>query len=234
MYAAWETDEIIGYELWRNIGLALAAIFTVVIILLANIRISLMVFLTVVLTLVDIVGFLHFWGITIDILSAVNIVLAIGLCVDYAVHIAHAFLISEGTRQERANNSVRTIGMAVLNGGITTFLALAFCSISSAHVFQTFFKVFSLTVIFGLFHGLVLLPVLLSIMGPKSSSSRSSDASSIATQSCSVSASSRAESPARVLGVYNMTFDNNSEDFKDKQTDKDNTVLDANWVNVNL
>lgn len=96
VYAAWETDEIIGYELWRNIGLALAAIFTVVIILLANIRISLMVFLTVVLTLVDIVGFLHWWNITIDIISCVNIVLAVGLCVDYSVHIGHAFIVASG------------------------------------------------------------------------------------------------------------------------------------------
>ena len=143
IYAAWETDEIIGFELWRNIGLAMAAVALVTLVLLANIRICVYVICIVVITLTDIVGFLHFWGITIDILSAVNIVLAIGLCVDYAVHIAHAFLISEGSRQERATNCVKTIGMAVLNGGVTTFLALFFCSFSSAHVFQTFFKVSS-------------------------------------------------------------------------------------------
>merc|ERR1712211_58419 len=134
--------------------------------LLGNIFVVLLVLGMVIITLVDIVDLLHFWGITIDILSAVNIVLAIGLCVDYAVHIAHAFLYSEGTRQERANNSIRLIGMAVLNGGITTFLALFFCSFSSAHVFITFFKVFLLTVLFGLYHGLILLPVLLSLCGP--------------------------------------------------------------------
>ena len=54
-------------------------------------------------------------------------------------------------------------------------------------------QVFCLTVIFGLFHGLVLLPVLLSVLGP----SASPDTGSIATQSCSVSSSSsRSESPA--------------------------------------
>ena len=54
-------------------------------------------------------------------------------------------------------------------------------------------QVFCLTVIFGLFHGLVLLPVLLSMLGP----SASQDTGSIATQSCSVSSSSsRSESPA--------------------------------------
>ena len=74
----------------------MAAIFIVVLVLLANLSICIMVLLTVIFTLVDIVGFLHFWNITIDIISCVNIVLAIGLCVDYSVHIGHAFLVARG------------------------------------------------------------------------------------------------------------------------------------------
>ena len=142
VYAAWETDEIIGQELWRNIGLALAAIFSVIVILLANFRISLMVFLTVVLTLVDIVGFLHFWDITIDIISCVNIVLAVGLCVDYSVHIGHAFLVSRGSSGQRTASALATIGSAVFNGGLTTFLALVLLGLSTSHVFISFFKVY--------------------------------------------------------------------------------------------
>merc|ERR1719237_1620201 len=168
IYAAWETDEIIGFELWRNIGLAMACVFTVIVILLANLKISMMVFLTVVLTLVDIVGFLHFWDITIDIISCVNIVLAIGLCVDYSVHIGLAFMVAKGSRQERALSAVTSMGPAVFNGGFTTFLALTLCSLSYSHVFITFFKVFLLTVSFGLFHGLVLFPVVLALIGPTS------------------------------------------------------------------
>ena len=58
------------------------------------------------------------------------------------------------------------IGPAVFNGGMTTFLALVLLGASTSHVFVTFFKVFVLTVVFGLLHGLVLLPVLLSLFGP--------------------------------------------------------------------
>merc|ERR1712128_314921 len=134
----------------------------------------------------DIVGFLHFWDITIDIISCVNIVLAIGLCVDYSVHIGHAYLVSEsGGREERARQAVASIGPAVFNGGFTTFLALVLLGASSSHVFQSFFKVFVLTVLFGLFHGLLLFPVLLSLLGPiKSPSppqSQSSDSDSTDT-----------------------------------------------------
>ena len=37
-YAAWETDEIIGEELWRNVVLAMACVTSVVLLLLANLR----------------------------------------------------------------------------------------------------------------------------------------------------------------------------------------------------
>merc|ERR1711902_407716 len=179
VYSAWETDEIIGFELMRNLLLSILCVAIITTLLLGNIFVVILTLIMVITTLVDIVGFLHFWGITIDILSAVNIVLAIGLCVDYAVHIAHAYLMSPGSRQDRATNAVKLIGAAVINGGTTTFLALLFCGLSSSHVYQTFFKVFCLTVVFGLFHGLVLLPVVLSILGPEhTTTSSSSDLSS--------------------------------------------------------
>ena len=40
IYAAWETDEIIGEELWRNVLLAMACVTAVVLLLLANFRCS--------------------------------------------------------------------------------------------------------------------------------------------------------------------------------------------------
>ena len=33
---------------------------------------------------VDLCGYMHFWGLTIDVVSAVNVIIAIGLCVDYS------------------------------------------------------------------------------------------------------------------------------------------------------
>ena len=53
MYAAWETDEVIGFELWRNLGLALVCVFVITLMLLANIPICMMVLLCVALTLVS-------------------------------------------------------------------------------------------------------------------------------------------------------------------------------------
>ena len=61
------------------------------------------------------------------------------------------------------------IGPAMLSGGLSTFVAFMLLSMSKSIVFISFFKIFFLVVVFGLFHGLLFLPVILSIIGPPSS-----------------------------------------------------------------
>ena len=50
------------------------------------------------------------------------------------------FLSFPGTKEERAVNSLKSMGPAIINGGITTFLALVLLGFSQSHVFITFFK----------------------------------------------------------------------------------------------
>ena len=45
-------------------------------------------------------GYMHFWDLTIDVVTTIQLIIAIGLTVDYSAHIAHAFMSSrKGTRQ---------------------------------------------------------------------------------------------------------------------------------------
>ena len=62
--------------------------------------------------------------------------------------------------------SLVKIAPAVTNGGMTTFLSVIMLCGSQSHVFITFWKIFCLTVVFGLFHGVILLPVILCYLGP--------------------------------------------------------------------
>ena len=167
-YAAWETDEVISLEVYRNIALALVAVFFTTLVFICNFRGAVIIIFCVLLTLVDVGGFLHFWGITIDTVSCNNLVIAIGLCVDYSVHITHRFLSEPGTRNERMLATMQNMGPAVFNGGFSTFLAFILLAGSRSHVFSSFFKIFFLVVTFGLFHGLIFLPVILSMVGPSS------------------------------------------------------------------
>ena len=47
---------------------------------------------------VNITGTMHFWGLTIDTVSTICLVLAVGLSVDYASHVGHTFMIIPGLR----------------------------------------------------------------------------------------------------------------------------------------
>ena len=89
-------------------------------------------------------------------------------------------------------STLKSIGPAVFNGGISTMIGISMLITSESHVFISYFKVnsqapqlffkrvylfrcfidlftlqiFFLMILFGLYHGLVVLPVLLSLIGP--------------------------------------------------------------------
>jgi Niemann-Pick C1 protein len=165
VYISWETDRIIGSELWRNMGLCLVCVFLITLVMLADIKICFMVMTCVLFTMVAVTGGLYFWNQAIDAFVCIHLVICIGLCVDYSAHVAHAFIVAEGTSVERSAYGFTEMGSAIFHGGTTTFVALSFLGLSESMIFVVFFKVFILTVIVGLFHGLIYLPVVLAVFG---------------------------------------------------------------------
>ncbi|CAG0893066.1 unnamed protein product [Darwinula stevensoni] len=165
-YGTWETNGIIRWELYRNLGLAMICVLVTVLVLIADLLASFYVLVCVLFTLVDLLGLMYWWGLTIDTVSCVIVVLAIGLSVDYSAHVAHTFMVCRGTKGHRARETLLRIGTPVFHGGFSTFLAFLLLAPSQSHVFRTFFRIFFGVVLFGLYQGLVFLPVLLSFIGP--------------------------------------------------------------------
>ncbi|GAB1864647.1 Patched domain-containing protein 3 [Camponotus japonicus] len=165
-YITWASNRIIGEELIRNLSLEIVAVGVVTLVLLRNLITSFWVICCVFFTLIDLLGSMYFLGLTVEISSTIMILLCAGLAVDYASHIGLEFIRSSGSKQERALTTLSVIGPAVLNGGLSTFIAFVLLGFSKAYVFMTFFKLFTSVVLFGLFHGLVFLPVILSLAGP--------------------------------------------------------------------
>ena len=69
-------------------------------------------------------------------------------------------------RTRRVAQTFTKIGPAVLNGGMSTLLAFILLSTSESYVCLSFFKIFFLICVFGLYHGLIALPVILAVAGP--------------------------------------------------------------------
>jgi len=166
-FLTWETFRIIKHEMTMSITLCLAAVFVITLGLIAHPLTSGLVFLCVLMTTIDILGCMNMWGLAIDSVSVIQLVISVGLCVDYAAHIGHSFMKTPGSSSsERVVKTMGDVGSAVLNGGISTFLATMVLAFSKSYVFRVLFQTFFLTVVLGLAHGMILLPVLLSLVGP--------------------------------------------------------------------
>jgi len=155
-------------ELLSNVGWAFFSVAIIVFLTVASPGTSILVTVNVAFCIIEILGFMFYLGIAIDSVSTINIVLAVGLSIDYSAHVGHCFMHKGGTdKNARATEALADIGAAVLNGAATTFLAVVVLLFSSSYVFQILSQQFALTVVLGVAHGLILLPVLLSLMGPK-------------------------------------------------------------------
>ncbi|XP_076658012.1 patched domain-containing protein 3 [Halictus rubicundus] len=173
VFSLWTTDKLISQEVQRNVLLALVCVMGMTGLLIAELQTCFWIFLCVLLTLLNVCGFMYFWGLTIDIASCIGLELGIGLSVDYAAHVAHAFVHAASEtggedRTKRAHIAVRYIGAAVAYGAGSTLLALSMMAFSESYVFHAFLRIFILVILFGIWHGLFLLPVILSTIGPQS------------------------------------------------------------------
>ena len=104
-YLTYEQYDVIVQETVTNLGIALCAVLAITLLLIASVRCSMLVMLCILLVDVDVLGLMWLWGLTINSISIINLVLAVGLSLDYSCHIAQAFLTARGTREQRAQKA---------------------------------------------------------------------------------------------------------------------------------
>jgi Patched family len=156
----------------QNVCIAILSVGLIVFVTVASPMTSLLITVNVAFCIIEILGFTYALGIVIDSASVINIELAVGLSVEYCAHVGHCFMTKGSSNKDtRVKESLADIGAAVLSGAISTFLAVFVLLFSSSYVFETLSKQFALTVALGLHHGLVALPVVLSLLGAKPYSS---------------------------------------------------------------
>lgn len=167
------------------LGSAVAIIFVLTSVLLGSIATGLIVTLTVIMTVVDIIGVMALAHVSLNAISLVNLVISVGIAVEFCAHIARAFQFPSRTVMEKASslsstNAVATRGRdlrawtALVNVGgsvfsgitVTKFLGVFVLAFTRSKIFEVYyFRIWLALVVLAALHALIWLPVALSIAG---------------------------------------------------------------------
>lgn len=166
------------FELVRPTALQSMVIGAIIMMLISfifipNILCSLWVAFSIVSIELGVAGYMSLWDVNLDSISMINLIMCIGFSVDFTAHICYTYMSSKAnTPDERVKEALYSLGLPILQGSISTLLGSIALIIANSYIFLVFFKMIFLVIFFGAMHGLFLLPVLLSLFGPGSCSSR--------------------------------------------------------------
>lgn len=113
---------------------------------------------------IGVIGYMTHWGVNLDSISMINLIMCIGFSVDFSAHISYAYIsCEEETPALRVRSALYSLGLPIFQGSVSTILGIVALAFAPSYVFVTFFKTVFLVMLFGATHGVLLLPVLLSL-----------------------------------------------------------------------
>jgi len=124
-------------------------------------------------------GILSLWNVDLDPLSMAALLMAIGFSVDFTAHISfHYYKAPLSNPRKKIQHALGNIGWPMAQVGLSTIVALLPLLFKQSYLAMVFLKTIIVVVILGMFHGLVILPAILTMITRYSPMSPGSSADS--------------------------------------------------------
>merc|ERR1712046_288850 len=87
----------------------------------------------------EVYGLIPWASMKLNAVVVLNIIMDIGISIEFLCHISRSFMLSAGTLNKRVRTALRHMGMPILNGGFTTFLGVLCIGFSEYDYFRKYF-----------------------------------------------------------------------------------------------
>ncbi|XP_067123168.1 patched domain-containing protein 3-like [Centruroides vittatus] len=149
----------------KAMGIVIVSVFVIFFAFISDLYYNIAVLFMVICIQVESLGYGSAWNVDLNLISVTFLIMSAGFCVDYSVHIAHAYKnCKEKDSTKKIKTSFQTIGYPIIQGCLSTLIGGIVCFFGPSYLFIVFFKVIVLVMIFSVFNGLIVLPIILSIV----------------------------------------------------------------------
>ena len=118
MFIYIEQFVIVLRDTIRNLVICSLSIVVITLPYLKQPLVTFLVFWGFTCLIFELFGLMYIWNVSLNSISMIIIVMAIGFAVDYSAHVAHAFTISKlDTPEKQVIDALKTMGTSVFMGG---------------------------------------------------------------------------------------------------------------------
>lgn len=150
----------------QNLFVATTTMLIVALLLIPNPLCALWVAFAIVSVIVGVTGFMTYWDVRLDAISMIHLIICTGLSVDFSAHISYAIVSSPKPKMnDKAVDALYLLGYPTVQAAVSTILGVVALFVASSYIFRAFFKIITLVILFGAVHGLIFIPVFLTLFG---------------------------------------------------------------------
>ena len=118
------------------------------------------------MVIVDMMGVMVMVGIPLNAISLVNLIMSVGIAVEFSAHIVKSYVNSQNCSSSgKAKSALVTTGPSVFSGiTLTKFVGIVVLAFAKSKLFEVFyFRMFLSVIVLGATHSLIFLPAFLSL-----------------------------------------------------------------------